>query len=69
MPSSVISSFDYDAADRRLEILFVTGRRYAYHEVPEKVAQGLRAARSRGGYFNRRIRDRYDFTRCRKRGG
>ncbi|MFW2829270.1 KTSC domain-containing protein [Sphingomonas sp. ID0503] len=34
MPSSVIQSFDYDAAERRLDIEFVTGRIYSYFEVP-----------------------------------
>lgn len=63
MPSSVIRSFAYDPAARRLDIQFVSGRRYAYHGVPEKVASAFAAAGSRGGYFNRRIRDRYRFTR------
>lgn len=65
MPSSVIRRFDYDAADRRLEILFQTGRRYAYHDVPGEIAEGFRAAFSKGEYFNAHIRDRYRFTRCR----
>jgi len=65
MPSTAILNADYDAAAHRLEIVFVTGRRYVYHDVPEEVAQGFRAARSKGGYFNRRIRDRFRFTRRR----
>jgi lysyl-tRNA synthetase class 2 len=65
MPSSVIRSFDYVDADRRLDILFVTGRRYAYHDVPPEEAAALRAAFSKGEYFNAHIRDRYRYTRCR----
>ena len=65
MPSTAILGAEYDAAARQLEIVFVTGRRYVYHDVPDEVAQGLRSARSTGGYFNTHIRDRYRFTRRR----
>lgn len=65
MPSSVIRSFRYDPADARLDIEFVSGRRYAYHDVPERVVEAMRRAGSKGGFFNRRIRDRYRFTRLR----
>ncbi|MBC7985701.1 MAG: KTSC domain-containing protein [Sphingomonadaceae bacterium] len=63
MPSTVIRSFDYDPADRRLDIEFVTGRRYSYLDVPEEIVCALHASRSKGGFFNRRIRDRYRFAR------
>ena len=63
MPSSVIRRWDYDPARHRLDIEFVSGRLYAYHEVPERVAEGMRRAVSKGGYFNRRIKDRFRFTR------
>jgi len=63
MPSSVIRSFTYAPEDARLDILFVSGRRYAYREVPPRVAEGLRRAASKGSFFNRRIRDRYAFER------
>ncbi|MBU3078697.1 KTSC domain-containing protein [Sphingomonas sp. XMGL2] len=63
MPSSVIRSFAYDEPARRLDIEFVSGRVYAYHDVPPAVARAMAASGSRGGYFNRRIRDRYRFTR------
>lgn len=65
MPSSVIRRFAYDDAARRLDILFVTGRRYAYHDVPPEEAAAFRGALSKGEYFNAHIRDRYRFTRCR----
>lgn len=67
MPSSVIRDFDYDAADRRLDILFVSGRLYSYHGVPPEIALAMREALSKGEYFNRHIRDRYRFTRTRGR--
>jgi lysyl-tRNA synthetase class 2 len=65
MPSSVIRAFDYDRAESRLDILFVTGRRYAYHDVPAEVYDGLRQASSKGEYFNANIRDRYHYSRLR----
>lgn len=63
MPSTVIRSFHYDAAHHQLEIEFLSGRRYGYHDVPPRVAGAMRNATSKGGYFNRCIRDRYTFTR------
>lgn len=65
MPSSVIRAFDYDPAEHRLAVTFVTGRRYAYLGVPENVAHALRTAPSKGEYFNAAIRDHYPFERLR----
>ena len=59
MPSTVIHRFAYDPASRALDVTFVTGRRYRYHEVPEAVAASFRGAFAKGRYFNARIRDRY----------
>lgn len=59
MPSIVISQFSYDPASRALDVTFVTGRRYRYRNVPEKVVRDFRAAFSKGRYFNARIRDRF----------
>jgi hypothetical protein len=63
MPSSVIRSFDYDPAEHRLDIRFVSGRFYSYLDVPERVATAMHRATSKGGFFNRRIRDRYRFVK------
>ena len=63
MPSTVIRRFDYDEGERRLEIEFVTGRRYSYHDVPARIVAAFRAATSKGSFFNRRIRDHFAFTR------
>jgi KTSC domain len=59
MPSTVIKSFAYHPERRELEILFVTGRRYLYSDVPEETARAFRSAFSKGSHFNRQIRDRY----------
>jgi hypothetical protein len=63
MPSSVIRGFAYDARAHRLDVEFVSGRRYAYHDVPERTVVAMRRAPSKGRFFNRRIRDHYRFTR------
>ena len=65
MPSSVIRAFDYDAAAQRLAVTFVTGRRYAYRDVPPAIVAALRAAPSAGSYFNQHIRDSFAFERLR----
>jgi hypothetical protein len=59
MPSTVIRRFDYRPETRELEVLFVTGRRYLYADVPPQEAEAFRAAFARGVHFNRHIRDRY----------
>lgn len=63
MPSTAIDRFEYRPALGALDVRFVGGRVYRYFEVPEEVAGGLARAGSRGGYFNRAIRDRYRFER------
>ena len=63
MPSSVIRSFDYDPVEHRLDIRFVSGRLYSYLDVPERVVAAMRRAGSKGGFFNRRIRDHYRFVK------
>ena len=64
MPSSVIRSFDYRPERRELDVLFTTGRRYVYREVPAEAAEALRSAFSKGRHFNARIRGRYPFEEC-----
>jgi len=63
MPSSVIRSYRYDPEQRRLELQFVSGRRYRYHDVPEETYRGMRQAFSKGEFFNAYIRDRFRHTR------
>jgi hypothetical protein len=67
MPSSVIRGWKYDEDEQRLDILFVSGKRYSYHDVPARVAKGMQEAFSKGSYFNRRIRDHFAFTEHRAR--
>lgn len=62
MPSSVIRNWHYDPTALRLDVTFVSGKRYRYHDVPVETAREMRAAPSKGSYFNRCIRDRFAFT-------
>ncbi len=61
MPSTAIRSFDYNPEADELHVTFVTGRRYLYQDVPGYVAEAFRGAFSKGAYFNKYIRDRYDY--------
>jgi len=63
MPSTVIRRYDYDPHRQALRIEFVTGQRYTFEGVPTAVAEAMGNATSKGGFFNRRIRDCYAFQR------
>ena len=63
MPSSVIRSYRYDPQQQRLELEFVSGRRYRYHDVPEETYSAMRRAFSKGEFFNAHIRDQFRHTR------
>lgn len=59
MPSSVIRRFEYHPQRQALDVEFVSGRLYRYAAVPPEIAEGFRAAFSKGRFFNARIRDKY----------
>jgi hypothetical protein len=63
MPSTVIRSFHYLADRRELEVTFCSGRIYAYLDVPLDVAKAMRAAVSKGEFFNAHVRDAFTFER------
>lgn len=54
--SSSIASVGYLPEKRLMEVEFVTGRLYAYEEVPEPVFRGLLEAESVGRYFSTHVR-------------
>jgi lysyl-tRNA synthetase class 2 len=68
MPSSVIRSFEYDASSRRLRIVFQSGRRYTYEEVPPETFAALKSSPSKGEFFNVHIRNNFRFVRGSVRG-
>ena len=61
--STNLRSVGYDAATQTLEVKFVSGRIYRYHDVPENVYGQLLQATSKGQFFNAHIRDGYAFSR------
>jgi hypothetical protein len=63
MPSSVVRTFRYYEAEKRLLIEFTSGRRYSYLDVPQEIATKLRKSFSKGEFFNPHIRDHYRFVR------
>ena len=68
MPSTVIRSFGYDAPSRRLRIVFQSGRRYTYEEVPPETFEALKSSSSKGEFFNAHIRNNFSFVRGSVRG-
>ena len=60
MDSSLIRGALYWPDHRALELCLASGRRYLYLGVPPDIAEGFAAAESKGGYFNRAIRGRFD---------
>lgn len=63
MPSSVVSRFRYDEQSRNLYIWFVSGNLYRYRNVPKHLYDGMRRAISKGSFFNRKIKNSFEFDR------
>lgn len=62
MPSTAVRDIDYDPATETLKVTFVpTGKRYAYRFVPPSVHDEFIHAFSKGTFFNRFIRDQYEY--------
>ena len=62
LASSVLSAMTY-SLDATLELVFRSGRIYRYFAVPPPIVEGLIAAKSKGVYFNSRIRGRFRYQR------
>jgi hypothetical protein len=63
--SSIIRGAWYLPDRQQLDLLFTSGRRYRYSQVPSEIAQGLVAAPSKGRFYNASIRNRFP---CRELG-
>ena len=63
MPSTVINRFTYDAATSTLRIIFVSGNIYEYEKVPPEIYHSLLQSRSKGIFFNEKIKGNYSFKR------
>jgi hypothetical protein len=72
MASSVIRGAWYLPDRQELDLLFVSGRRYVYSQVPLAIAHAFAEAQSKGRFYNREIRNRFacrEVPRRRGRGG
>ncbi|MBP7831024.1 MAG: KTSC domain-containing protein [Kiritimatiellae bacterium] len=58
--SSTIDKIGYDAASQVLTITFDNGETYNYKKVPEKTYKALMKAKSKGKYFHKNIKDKFE---------
>jgi KTSC domain-containing protein len=63
MPSTVIRSFKYDPDRRALLVVFQSGRRYLYLDVPAATFQAMKSSFSKGEFFNAHVRGQFRFVR------
>ncbi|MCZ6677788.1 MAG: KTSC domain-containing protein [Candidatus Poribacteria bacterium] len=60
--SSMIYAVGYDPENRTLEVVFNSGEKYQYYDVPQEEYEGLMAADSKGRYMRAYIIDEYDWA-------
>ena len=65
LESSLLSSANYHAEEQWLDLEFRNGAVYRYFHVLEHVFQSLQTEESAGGYFNREIRNQFDYRQIR----
>jgi hypothetical protein len=58
--STTIESIGYDSGPQVLEIKFISGKIYRFYHVPQKVVNAFMAAPSKGQFFGREIRGKYE---------
>jgi hypothetical protein len=58
--SNLIGAYHYDSNTSTLEIEFVSGEVWRYQSVPPEVCQKFEAASSKGKYYLREIKGKYD---------
>ncbi|WP_297822025.1 KTSC domain-containing protein [Segetibacter sp.] len=63
MPSSVILKSSYNAATATLTITFVSGLVYDYKNVPEQTYKAMITSGSKGTYFNKYIKGKYEWEK------
>src|SRR6266849_1273842 len=61
--SSMLRRVRYDPKNRFLDVVFRTGEKYRYKDVPPDEYDGLMDAESHGKYMQRHIIDHYDVVR------
>ncbi|CAM3843811.1 KTSC domain-containing protein [Deinococcus frigens] len=65
--SSMMSHIGYDPASKTLTILFNSGKRYDYDDVPPEVYARFLAASSQGSFFRNEIDECYSYHQVRGR--
>lgn len=65
--SSVIRTISYEIHAQELFVTFMSGRTYAYRDVPKGMYDEFLAAPSKGVFFNMAIRDHYPFRELKRR--
>ena len=60
--STTLRTVGYDAERQLLHIEFQNRSRYQYFNVPATVYEELLRAPSKGAFFNRTVRPRFDFA-------
>jgi len=63
MPSLVISHFIYFPSSETLRIRFVSGIVYDYVNVPISIYLDMKEAYSKGTYFNKYIKNKFEFIK------
>lgn len=61
--STSIEWFEYDEATSCIDLAYIDGDVYRYHDVPRRIRDGLRAAESKGRYVNTVIKPQYRYSR------
>lgn len=61
--SSDINAVDYDYQRKTLTILFHSGGKYEYYNVPLNVYNSLLSAESKGRYFDKFIKHYYQYRK------
>jgi hypothetical protein len=62
--SSVLAGVAYSHEERELYLEFVSGDIYCYFDFPPEQHDELLVADSKGGYFNRCIRNHFRYQQC-----
>jgi len=63
--STNLKAIGYDSEGGILRVEFNNGHIYEYEDVPEQVFDSLMSARSKGGYLNSQIKERFNYKRIR----
>jgi hypothetical protein len=63
--STLLASVMYDLSESTLQLEFRDGATYRYWNVPAAIHNGLLTADSKGSYFNRKIRNCFQYVRLR----